>query len=66
MHRMNKEIDKDMVCAKRMGDNMVIPQIRNKVTTETRLEFLTLAPLVIEDERDNKVPMYEGESLARR
>ena len=66
MHRMDKEIDKDMVCAKRMGDNMVIPQIRNKVTTETRQEFLTLALLVTEDEGDNKVPMYKGKSLTRR
>ena len=66
MHRMDKEIDKDMVCAKRMGDNMVIPQIRNKVTTETRQELLTLALLVTEDEWDNKVPMYKEKSLTRR
>ena len=58
MHRMNKEIDKDMVCAKHMGDN--------KVTTETRQEFLTLALLVTEDEGDSRVPMYKENSLARR
>ena len=66
MHRMDKEIGKDMVCAKRMGDNMVIPHIWNKVTTETRQEFLTLALLVTEDEGDSRVPMYKEKSLARR
>ena len=66
MHRMDKEMDKEMVCAKRMGDNMVIPQIRNKVTIETRQEFLTLALLVTEDEGDSRVRMYRESSLARR
>ena len=66
MHKVDKEIDKDMVCVKRVGDNVVIPQIRNKVTIGTRLEFLTLALLVTEDEGDSRVPMYKESSLARR
>ena len=46
MYRMDKEKDKDMVCAKCKGDNVVTLQIRNKVTTEAKLEFLTLALLM--------------------
>ena len=38
----------------------------DKVTTETRLESLTLALLVTEDEGDSRVPMYKEKSLARR
>ena len=38
---------------------------RNKVTTETRQEFLTLALLVTEDEGDNNVPMNKEKSPSR-
>ena len=43
VHRMDKEMDKDMVCAKCKGDNVVTLQIWREVTTEAKLEFLILA-----------------------
>ena len=64
MHKVDKEIDKDTVCVKRMGDNKV-PMYKEKSPARDTADQDQIQ-IVTEDEGDSGVPMYEEKSLARR
>ena len=63
MHKVDKEIDKDTVCVKRMGDNKV-PMYKEKSPARDTADQDQIQ-IVTEDESDRRVLMYKEKLLAR-